>query len=1261
VTPPAVYTAADMKADLKPDYVPADAWDAVWANFAARVGANLENLLTVMQQDRSYLATVGDANPDLGSLIYFELGQAGLAEIGARYQAGAFGRGRPAPWEMTATADSHGVVTVRAGMAARRFTPEAGVFLAAPGDYGTLSEVGSHYELREKDGVALVFHDDGTLDYVEDPNGNTITFNYSGGQVTSITYPNGDVETVTYNGQGRVASITDAVGRVLTFAYNGSGEHLLSATGPLGTTSFTYVSGQGAAREHALASVTTPDGVTQSFTYDAQGRLSGGQLTGGAEAFTVTYPSVGCQAVTDALSNVTRMCRNGSGQVARLVDPLVNVTNLLYDGAGNLERIFWPDGSTTEYAYDLLGNVIRVVDPLGNETELLYEPYFSNLTRLTDPNGNQIHYAYDANGNLASITYPGGGSESFTYGTRGLLASWTNQRGQTVSYTHNAADLLTEKDPPGAPLVTYAYDAHRNLDSVTDPSGVNSYTYDGADRMTGVNYPSGLSLDFGYDLGYRRDQWVDQDGFIVDYAYDAAGRLAALTDISGTTIISYTYDAAGQLVEELKGNGAQTTYAYDTAGRMTRIEHRSPQDVLQAFFEYAYDAMGQPISLETMEGRTDLAYDLAGQLTRATFPDGRTVQYAYDAAGNRTSVDDDGAVTSYTTNALNQYTAVGAATYTYDLDGNLATKTQGGVTTYTFDPENRLVGVSGPGITQTYEYDAFGKLMAADQGVTRIEYLLDPSGLGNLVGEYDDLGNPLARYVHGAGLASRVDDSGLAAYYGYDLTGNAALLTDHGGAAVNTYAYLPFGQLRDAVIGLDNPFVFNGRWGVQTGASDQHYMRARWYDAALGRFASPDPIGLAGGDANLYIFVQNGPIKFIDPWGTTRVTAQTFKDILKNPKSAAWWQARVTWHVSYWGTRLFLTQTSVGRFIEGEVAGTIEYKLFRSPRADNWGERGKQHLEGCPTPCDGTVNHGPSPHSRKVGSADPNDIVGPAGFGPQGWIAGDAPLAYMIPFENVMTATAPAATVTLSQTLDADLDLSTFELGAFGWAGRWVTPPAGVSEYAERLAVEISDTCFLYVDVAATLDTNTRLATWTFTAIDPETGAPPGPGACADGFLFPNDGAHRGEGFVSYDVWAQSAAPTGTVLDAQASIVFDTNPAILTPAIFNTLDVDKPSGSVGALPPTSPATFDVALNGDDGGGSGIAFFEVYVSSDGGPFELWQPAATGPQVTYTGVIGHNYAFYLVAVDNVTHQSATPGAAQASTMAATYAVHLPVIRR
>jgi hypothetical protein len=42
---------------------------------------------------------------------------------------------------------------------------------------------------------------------------------------------------------------------------------------------------------------------------------------------------------------------------------------------------------------------------------------------------------------------------------------------------------------------------------------------------------------------------------------------------------------------------------------------------------------------------------------------------------------------------------------------------------------------------------------------------------------------------------------------------------------------------------------------------------ARWYSPAIGRFLSVDPLGYAGGDANLYRFAGNNPVSFADPWG----------------------------------------------------------------------------------------------------------------------------------------------------------------------------------------------------------------------------------------------------------------------------------------------------------------------------------------------------------------------------------------------------------
>ena len=55
-------------------------------------------------------------------------------------------------------------------------------------------------------------------------------------------------------------------------------------------------------------------------------------------------------------------------------------------------------------------------------------------------------------------------------------------------------------------------------------------------------------------------------------------------------------------------------------------------------------------------------------------------------------------------------------------------------------------------------------------------------------------------------------------------------------------------------------YGYTGRlWDPHAGLGGMYQYRARWYDAASGRFASPDPAGLAAGDSNLYRYLSNQP------------------------------------------------------------------------------------------------------------------------------------------------------------------------------------------------------------------------------------------------------------------------------------------------------------------------------------------------------------------------------------------------------------------
>ena len=98
-------------------------------------------------------------------------------------------------------------------------------------------------------------------------------------------------------------------------------------------------------------------------------------------------------------------------------------------------------------------------------------------------------------------------------------------------------------------------------------------------------------------------------------------------------------------------------------------------------------------------------------------------------------------------------------------------------------------------------------------GVTT-NYVIDPFGLGNVVGEYDAAGNLVAHYAYGLGLVSRTDAAGTSAYYAFDAIGSTSVLTNSSGAIVNSYAYDPFGNSLAKSETVPNPFQYVGEYGV---------------------------------------------------------------------------------------------------------------------------------------------------------------------------------------------------------------------------------------------------------------------------------------------------------------------------------------------------------------------------------------------------------------------------------------------------------------
>jgi hypothetical protein len=285
-------------------------------------------------------------------------------------------------------------------------------------------------------------------------------------------------------------------------------------------------------------------------------------------------------------------------------------------------------------------------------------------------------------------------------------------------------------------------------------------------------------------------------------------------------------------------------------------------------------------------------------------------------------------------------------------------------------------------------------------------------------------------------------------------------------------------------------------------------------------------------------------------------------------------------------------------------------------------------------------------NTNEVASIDPNDILGPKGFGQERWITSSTPLNYTIRFENdPIFATAAAQTVRITQQLDDDLDFRTFRVGDFGFGDIFIDVPDNRSFYQERL--DLTDEFGLFIDFTAGINVLTGEAFWEFTSIDPTTGQPTADALA--GFLPPNLTSPEGEGFVNYSIRPDADAETGAVIDAEAVIIFDNNEPIDTPPIFNTLDAGTPSSTVEDLPTvTRNPEFLVNWSGtDDDNGSGLANYTVYVSENGGEFTPWLENTQLTEATYLGEVGNTYEFYVTAIDNAGNSESLTPQAQAYT--------------
>ncbi len=279
-----------------------------------------------------------------------------------------------------------------------------------------------------------------------------------------------------------------------------------------------------------------------------------------------------------------------------------------------------------------------------------------------------------------------------------------------------------------------------------------------------------------------------------------------------------------------------------------------------------------------------------------------------------------------------------------------------------------------------------------------------------------------------------------------------------------------------------------------------------------------------------------------------------------------------------------------------------------------------------------------------VSSFDPNEMIGPAGFGEFNYISRYSLMPYTILFENKREATAPAHIVTITDTLDLTVfNLSDFGFGSFGWGDTIFSPP-GNRLKAFSADIDMRPGLELITRVSAKLDTLTGVVRWEFLSLNPVTMELEEDPLL--GFLPPNATSPEGEGFVSFSVGLKPELNTGDEIRNQASIVFDANPPIITNNYLNTLDLDKPQSQVYPLEETSDNYFPVQWSGTDIG-SGIAGYTLYVLENDTLLYAWLNNTMETTANFDAVVGSAYKFYSVAMDHVGYKESESGEYDAQT--------------
>jgi RHS repeat-associated protein len=420
---------------------------------------------------------------------------------------------------------------------------------------------------------------------------------------------------------------------------------------------------------------------------------------------------------------------------------------------------------------------------------------------------------YDVFGNVGHTVDPNGVATESSYDTIGRLITSTLKAAPGCDTTADplcATDIVTSRtyQPPLGPLA-----------SITTPRGATTaYEYDDRGRTTAttrqVSATAYERIEYDYDpatghksaeryLGGHPGAWTvsRSDAF----QYDSFARLKEIDHPDGSKIV-YHYDGANNLisVQDERHTAANTTYAYDPANRLASVTQTlSSAPTGQIATAHAYDVLGNLTSVTDPNGNvTSHVYDDFARMIRQTSPATGVTSYAYDAAGNLiTSTDANAAMTTRTYDSMNR---VLTAISSRDADTQQITWTYDDAAVETYGI-GRLASAASDDSTDNYHYDRRGLLREEALGIEGDPFMQSYS--------YDADGN----------RTSITYPSGRIVNYSFDYAGRVTSVTGNLSGSTTPYvtsaAYLPFGPLTSLAFA-------NGT--TETRTFDQRYSPAAW-------------------------------------------------------------------------------------------------------------------------------------------------------------------------------------------------------------------------------------------------------------------------------------------------------------------------------------------------------------------------------------------------------------------------------------------------